>query len=347
MAAIAMMLVLSGCDYSFTQRQSVFDTKGPVAEMQLDVMWRTFYVTGFLFLTVGGALVYTIIRYRKRATDSPDFRPKQSHGNPLIEVGLIAASALMLVTIAVPTVRGIVDMNEVPEEYLNGKEPLEVTVIGYQWWWMFEYPEEGIETSNELVIPINRPVKLKLHSADVNHSFWLPKLAGKKDLIPGQENTMWIMGEEAGKYWGQCAEFCGESHARMLFRAFVKPEQEYRAWVEKQKSPPEEPDTELQAMGQKLFTQKGCVSCHRVGQNGGAIGPNLTHFGSRSSLAAGWRDNNRKNLIEWIRYPERVKPGNLMYEGVANMAGIKQIRKEKGLSRKETEALATYLLNLN
>lgn len=342
--AMATLFALSGCDYSFTQPQSALDPKGPVARMQLEVMWYTWWVTGFLFLTVGGALLYTVWKFRAKKTDDPNFMPAQSHGNPLIEVGLIAVSALMLVIMGIPTVKGIRDMYIIPDEH--NENVLEVNVTGYQWWWTFEYPELGVSTANEMVIPTGRTVKLNLYSADVIHSFWLPKLAGKTDLIPGQVNHMWIKADEDGKYWGQCAEYCGDSHAYMLFRAFAVPEDEFSDWVAKQKSPPAEPVTEAQALGQKLFVDKGCVGCHKIGDAGGVAGPILTHFGARSSLGAGWMENNRENLIRWIRHPETVKPGNLMYLGVGGMKGIRDIVKEQGLSDAETAALADYLLNL-
>lgn len=351
LAGLFLCVLLVGCDYSFTQPQSALDPKGPVAREQLKVMEYTWVVTGFLFVTVGGALLYTIWRFRARKGDDPNFRPAQSHGNPLIEVGLIAVSVLMLVIMGIPTIKGIMFMHEVPPQYDDGENVLVVNVTGYQWWWQFEYPDLGVVTSNEMVIPTGRTVMLKLRSADVIHSFWLPKLAGKTDLIPGQENTMWIRADESGKYWGQCAEYCGDSHAYMLFRAFAKPEAEFQQWVAHQKSAPVEPTTEAEVWGKKLFTEKGCIGCHMVGDQGGVVGPNLTHFGSRSSLAAGWMDNNRDNLIKWIRHPEEVKPGNIMYTGVdlgaaGRMEGIRDIAENRGLSQEEVAAMADYLLNL-
>lgn len=336
-------LILNGC--STQLKQSALDPKGPVAQMQYDVMMLTLYVVTGLFLVVGGAMAITVWRFRLRKGDDPNEIPDQSHGNPLIEVGLIVLSAAMLVIIAVPTLKGIAYMKNDPVEDYEG-EAIEVHVTGYQWWWQFDYPELGIKTSNELNIPVGRPIKLVLESADVNHSFWVPKLAGKTDLIPGQINRMWIEADEPGMFWGQCAEFCGDSHAYMLFRTVALEAEEFEAWVEHQRSAPVEPVETIAIQGKALFTEKGCIGCHMVGNAGGVVGPDLTHFGSRVTLAAGWMENTPENLRQWIQHPEEVKPGNLMYLGVGAMAGIKQIREEKGLSDEEVAALADYLHTL-
>ena len=252
--------------------------------------------------------------------EDPNAIPDQSHGNPLIEVGLIVLSASMLVIIGIPTLKGIAYMKNDPVEEYEG-EAIEIIVTGYQWWWNFEYPELGIKTSNEFSIPTGRPIKLVLKAADVIHSFWVPKLAGKTDLIPGQINRMWIEADEPGMYWGQCAEFCGDSHAYMLFRTISLEPDKFDEWVEHQKSAPVEPESTLAHTGKALFTEKGCIGCHMVGKVGGLAGPDLTHFGSRATLAAGWKANTLENLKEWIQYPEKVKPGNLMYLGVGTHGG--------------------------
>jgi cytochrome c oxidase subunit 2 len=340
---LPVVLAFTGC--STTLKQSALDPKGPVSQMQYDVMMLTLYVVTGLFIVVGGAMAYTVWRYRLKKGEDPKAIPDQSHGNPLIEVGLIVLSASMLVIIGIPTLKGIAYMKNDPVEEYEG-EAIEIIVTGYQWWWNFEYPELGIKTSNEFSIPTGRPVKLVLKAADVIHSFWVPKLAGKTDLIPGQINRMWIEADEPGMYWGQCAEFCGDSHAYMLFRTIALEPAEFDAWVEHQKSAPVEPDSTLAHTGKALFTEKGCIGCHMVGKVGGLAGPDLTHFGSRATLAAGWKANTLENLKEWIQYPEKVKPGNLMYLGVGTMAGIKQIREEKGLSDDEVAALADYLHTL-
>ena len=221
--------------------QSTFQTEGPVAKSQLDLFYITLWVCGILFVLVAGVLAYGTLKFRGTDSDAEKAPPEQSHGNPLIELGLIAVSVVALVVIAVPTLRGIWYTYDVPEaEKANAYE---VTATGYQWWFKFEYPKEQIEgagalvTSNELVIPAGRPIRINLRTVDVIHSFWVPKLAGKVDMIPNRGNHLWLQADKPGYFWGQCAEFCGESHAVMRFRVIALAENEFNAWLAKQKSP--------------------------------------------------------------------------------------------------------------
>lgn len=387
------VLFLAGCDYQ--SRQSTFDPKGPLAKDQLDLFYITLWVVLFLFVTVGSALLYAVIRFRERKTDDPNFKPKQSHGNPAVELGLILGSIVMLVIIAIPTLQGIRFMHRMPVDeasqlanYYDGalsegdeSDVLLVYVYGWQWWWSFEYPQLGITTANELVIPVGKVVQLELRSKDVIHSFWLPKLAGKVDTIPGRTNSMWIQADEAGHYYGQCAEFCGESHAYMLFRADALETEDFNAWAKQHREGAAHPDgseswdqfrTDLAAYrgganvfdgddlleGAALFYTKGqCNTCHAVqGSNLalGVVAPDLTHVGSRKSLAAGWLDNRAsdegeidpgiqlQNLIDWVGHSQDIKPGNLMHKGTSGMMGLNQIE----LSQDEVRKIALYLQSL-
>jgi len=221
--------------------QSTFEAEGPVAKTQLDVFYVTVWVTGIIFVLVAAVLAYATIKYRVRPghdTDAPP--PEQSHGNPLIELGLIALSVVALVVIAVPTLRAIWFTYDVPEE--ERANAYEITATGYQWWFKFEYPSEQIDgagtlvSGNELVIPAGRPVRVNLRTIDVIHSFWVPKLAGKVDMMPNRGNHLWLKADEPGYFWGQCAEYCGESHAVMRFRVIALAENEFAAWVANQKS---------------------------------------------------------------------------------------------------------------
>lgn len=364
--AALLAVTLVGCG-RFDGPQSYLDPKGPLAQDQFNLFMITVWVTLFIFITVGGVLAWTTWRYRLRRDEDPKAIPAQMHGHPAVEIGLIIVSAALLVIIAIPTLRGIAYLKIMPEEYRE--DAVEVLVTGYQWWWKFEYPELGIETANEMVFPVDRAVHLRLRAADVQHSFWVPKLAGKTDLIPGQENIMWIKADEPGDYFGQCAEFCGDSHAYMLFRAQAVPPAEFDAWVENHRSGPTIPTTtrevtpamlslrddddpqakaEQVQLGITTFQQK-CSSCHKIGNAGGVVGPNLTHMASRTTLAAGWIENNPVNLARWIARPDQVKPGNYMWLGYrmpgteSVMAGIKDIE----LSAEEVNALVAYLGQLH
>jgi len=351
---LVTVLLLSGC-INTNSHQSALDPKGPVAQNQYDAFMLTLYVTGFLWITVGGALLYAVWRFRARKSDDPNAMPKQSHGNVPVELGLVIASAICLVIIAVPTLTGIVYMKTVPVR--AGQEPITVEATGFQWWFEFRYPQENVITANEFVVPVDTPIRVNLRSGDVIHSFWLPKLAGKVDFIPGQENFIWFQADEAGEYYGQCAEFCGDSHAYMLFRCREVSDAEYRVWLEHQKKDaalpldapaqlvqlPENADEALVAAGQEAFNTH-CITCHTLGKSGGKTGPNLTHFASRNTLAAGWLENTPENLYRWIRHPDAVKPGNYMWRGVPLAgAGVMQGLSEKQISDEEIRALVAYL----
>jgi cytochrome c oxidase subunit 2 len=346
-----------------TGRQSALDPQGPVAQNQADIFYITLWVTLFLFVTVGGALAFSTWKFRARKSDDPNFMPKQSHGHPLVEVGLVVASTALLVVIAIPTFGGIILKKKVPAEFEEGA--IEVNVTGYQWWWGFEYPEHGFHTANELVFPAGRAVKLNLNANDVIHSFWLPKLAGKTDLIPGQQNFMWIKADEPGYFWGQCAEYCGDSHAYMLFRAQALSEEDWNAWLARQQEQtvvgggdytprvvsedPEAVDAELIAHGTELFVAN-CARCHSVDPLVQTTGPNLAHFGSRTAIAAGWLENEPENLAHWILEPHKVKPGNFMWLGFPDPNDSKTVQmeglKDANLTQGDVDALVAYLYTL-
>lgn len=218
--------------------QSTLDTKGPVAAEQAKVFYTTVWVTMVIFVIVSSVLAYATLKFKARnAAEEHAAPPEQGHGNPLIELGLIAASVFALVIIAVPTLRAIWYDYDVPEA--ERENMYEVVATGYQWWFRFEYPEQlengHVLTGNELVIPAHRPVRINLRTVDVIHSFWVPKLAGKVDMIPNRGNKLWLQADEAGYYWGQCAEYCGESHAVMRFRVIALEPEEFAAWVANQK----------------------------------------------------------------------------------------------------------------
>jgi cytochrome c oxidase subunit II len=241
--------LLSGC-FWFDGPQSSFDPNGPVAREQLDLFYLTCWVTLVIFIFVGGFLAYAMVKFRARSdADLHAEPPEQQHGNPVIEVGLIAASVFSLVIIAIPTLKGIWLTYDVPEaEKANSYE---VTATGYRWWFKFDYPNEmaqvpdptgklvnaPLTTGSELVIPAGRPVHINLRTVDVIHSFWIPKLAGKVDMVPNRGNVLWIEADKPGYFWGQCAEFCGESHALMRFRVIALGPREFNDWLNAQIAP--------------------------------------------------------------------------------------------------------------
>jgi cytochrome c oxidase subunit 2 len=222
--------------------QSTIKVAGPVARSQLEVFYVTCWVTLVIFIIVGGVLAYATLKFRARTeAEEKAVPPEQGHGNPLIELGLIGASVFALVIIAIPTLKGIWYTYDVPED--RKADTYEITATGYQWWFKFEYPSEQIAgagaltTGNELVIPAGRPVRINIRTVDVIHSFWVPKLAGKVDMIPNRANHLWVQADKPGYFWGQCAEYCGDSHAVMRFRVIALDPKEFNEWREAQKLP--------------------------------------------------------------------------------------------------------------
>ncbi len=328
--AIAVLLLglaaVLGCngDYPQSALHPTSDLAGRLDGLFLQIFW---WAVG-VFVVVEGILLLTIVRWREKP-GSP--RPEDVHGHLLLEVGWTLAPALILVAIAIPTIRTIfvVDNPPPPES-----DPLTVEVIGRQWWWEFRYPDQGFTTANEAHIPVGRTVDFRLRTADVIHSFWVPRLAGKRDLVPGRENRIWFTADSVGVYWGQCAEYCGTAHALMSFRVVVDPPEVFEAWLAANAADAARPAEAEARAGQGVFLSNACVSCHTIRGTSaaGRFGPDLTHFGSRLTLAAGVLENNRENLIRWIDSTQHVKPGNLM--------------PEVELSRQQVEQLAAFLLSL-
>ncbi|WP_304826443.1 cytochrome c oxidase subunit II [Candidatus Binatus sp.] len=224
-----------------------------------------------------------------------------------LEVAWTLGPALILLMISIPTVRTIFRSQTARAP----ADALAIKVIGHQWWWDFQYPD-GIKTANELHIPSGRAVRLKLESDDIIHSFWVPQLGGKRDLVPGQVNEIALVATTPGMYPGQCAEFCGLSHANMRFRVFVDSPADFAKWQAAEIAGPAAapPDDHLAADGAKVFANSPCTTCHTIqGVSKGYLGPELTHFGSRSTLAAGVLANTPDNVAKWITDPQSIKPG--------------------------------------
>jgi cytochrome c oxidase subunit II len=271
--------------------------------------WFVLAITGAIFVTVVGLLAYSIVRFRARPSDETR-EPAQLYGSNQIEFAWTAIPLLIVIVLVLTTVRTIYDVQAAAEP----PNAVHVRVIGHQWWWEFQYPDLGIITANELHVPLSDPLHptptwLQLESADVAHSFWVPRLAGKTDVIPGRMNTMWIDPHKPGIYLGQCAEFCGTEHALMLIRVIVEPRARFDQWVAAQQRPVAKQDTA--AHGREIFESNACVSCHAVKGTSarGTYGPDLTHLMSRETLGSGAALNTPEHLKIWVRDPARIKPG--------------------------------------
>jgi cytochrome c oxidase subunit II len=269
-------------------------------------------VTAAIFVVVGGLLVYSVVKFRGRAIDAGR-EPAQVYGSTQIELAWTVIPVLIVILLFLATARVIHAIQDTPKP----AAALDVTVIGHQFWWEFRYPKLGIVTANELHIPASDPAHptptfLKLLSADTDHSFWVPELGGKTDLIPNRVNEMWLDPLRPGIYLGQCAQYCGTQHAKMLLRVSVDRPVEFAAWVRAQQQASAQ-DARVMA-GKRVFEHTACINCHAVGGTpaNGRFGPDLTHLMSRSTLASGAAQNTHANLRLWIQNPDAIKPGSLM-----------------------------------
>ncbi len=349
LAALAILaLLLAACSGD----ASALDPAGPYAQAPHDLILVVFAVAAVVFVFVQGLIVVSIVKFRRKKDDD-DALPVQVHGNTRLEVLWTIIPALILVAIAVPTVQLVFETMAEPEE-----EFLTVEVIGHRWWWEFYYPEHDIYTANEMAIPVGVPVRLELTAADparspdqgVLHSFWIPRLAGKQDAVPGQTTYLNLQADEPGRYIGMCAEYCGLSHANMRQRVVAMPADEYAAWVEAQTQPAAQPaDGSLEAQGAELFRDLGdgrqaCVSCHQIWDGDGArapgIGPDLTHLMSREEFAGAIHEMTEENLRAWLADPNAMKP--MQYE-TDNRIGMPNLN----LSEDELDALVAYMLTLD
>ena len=359
-AAAALFLLAAGCSQGY---QSTWDPIGPVAQKQLQLFNVLLWTMVAVFVLVEGALIYIVIRYRRRPGQP---RPPQIHGHTALEITWTVIPTALILGLGIWSVFTLFELDQPPTDQ---GEILEVTVTGHQWYFEFEYPDAGggkrISTANELKIPVDRPISLVMESDDVLHSFWVPKLGGKVDVVPTRRNTLWLMADSdmieqplPATYYGQCAELCGLAHAQMRFRVTVMTEEDYQDWV-RNYSPPQALTPTAQ-QGRTLF-QIHCSLCHTVNgpevesvaksridsflTGGDAVavpGPNLTDLRTRQTLGAGIIDFSVENLRNWIRNPEDIKPGNWMYDKAA-------LYKEGGdatLSDAEIDALIEYLLEL-
>jgi cytochrome c oxidase subunit 2 len=306
---------------------------GPVAEQADNLFRPVFWIAAAIFFFVEGLLIYAVWRFRRRSDADA---PKQIHGNTRLEIFWTVLPAMLLAGIGVPTVLTIFDVAEKPV----GPDVVHVKVTGHQWWWEYEYlglpGGQTVKTANELVIPTGRWVSLDITSVDVIHSFWVPKLAGKQDAIPGKTNFIKLRTEEPGVFEGQCAEYCALSHANMRLRVIAQPTAEFDRWLQRQLRPAP-PATGL-ALQRLTNTCAACHTVRGVEGVGGAIGPDLTHFASRSRFAGSMFDLTAENLASWLNNPDAMKPL------ADHPAG--PTMPDYGLTQQEIDALVAYLMTL-
>lgn len=314
--SVAWWMFLFACTARTKSATNIFDPAGTPAHSIFGLSMLVLSVTVIIFLIVGGLLLYALLRFRHRPGDS-SHEPAQIYGSNQIELAWTVIPILIVVMLFLTTTRVILSTESIPKPARS----LDVTVIGHQFWWEYRYPGLGVVTANELHIPVSDPAHptptyLNMSSADVTHSFWVPRLAGKMDVIPNRVNTMWIDPQEPGIYLGQCAQYCGMQHAKMLLRVYAQSPEDFAAWIKQQQRPANQDFTgnQVAAEGQTVFLHNACINCHTVAGTvaTGRFGPDLSHLATRDTIASGSIPNTPQNLKQWINDPSSMKPGALM-----------------------------------
>jgi cytochrome c oxidase subunit II len=359
-------LLLAACSAEDNGQNSL-KPEGPQAEKIDRLFIPVFWISVAVGVLVLGAVVVFALRFRYRSGKNEN--PKQIHGSTPLEIGWTIVPALILAVVAVPTIITIFDLNKEPTG-----DVLKVTAVGKQWWWEFKYPEQDVVTANELVIPSGRPVRVSLTACDeslpdkcnVIHSFWVPELNGKRDVVPGHNNFTTIEADKPGTYLGQCAEYCGLSHANMRFRVIAKEPGEFDRWIGEQQQGPAVPfqvgtgaQTQPAGPTQELMSTKfQCTNCHSVGDSKvSSYGPNLTHLASRTTFASGYYELTRDRLVEWVHnapglIPMQSKncrdPGEPAAGKCVGMPSFSRDTPagQPTMTQQEAEQIADYLLQL-
>ena len=297
---------------SSTGPTNIFAPQSTPAKSIVHLSLFVLCITGIIFAVVSTLLVYSLLKFRAGSA-SANSEPAQVYGSTQIELAWTIIPVLIVVVLFMATARVV----HAIQDAQMPASAVEVTVIGHQFWWEYRYPQLGVVTANELHIPVSdpahpTPTSLQLLSADTDHSFWIPELAGKTDLVPNHPNRMWMDPEQAGTFVGQCAQYCGTQHAKMLLRVSVDTPEDFAEWVREQQQPAVA--NERVAAGERVFETTACINCHSI--NGtvanGRFGPDLTHLMSRTTIAAGAALNTPENLRLWIQNPDAIKRGSLM-----------------------------------
>lgn len=323
LAAVGLMMQACG-HYPAT----TFAPRSNLTQSIQDLYFEVIGWDSLILLLVVALVVLIIVRYSTRPTGRPTPPPPVFESRAL-EVAWVAGPALILAFIAVPSLHLVYSSQ-------RAKPPADALIINitaHQWWWQGNYPQLGIQTANEFHIPVNRPVRFIMRSADVIHSFWIPQLGAKRDVVPGHVNEITFTPDKTGEYFGECAEFCGLGHTNMRFRVFVDSPTAFANWATDQTAPPHAPASGPARKGQMIFSTSACTPCHTIrGFSTGKIAPDLTHFASRTTFGGGTFKNTPQNVAKWITNPSAMKPG-------AQMPAL-------GLSGPELKDLVAYLESL-
>jgi cytochrome c oxidase subunit 2 len=286
---------------------NIFAPVSTPAQSIFDLSVLVLGVAAAIFVLVSALLTYSIVRYRKKRQDDGR-EPPQVYGSSQVELAWTITPVIIVLVLFLASARVVFGVQDAPRP----RSSLEVTVVGHRYWWEYRYPGLNVVTANELHVPVGEATFLNLLSADTDHSFWVPRLAGKTDLIPNHPNQMWIEPHETGLYLGQCAQYCGTQHAKMLLRVYVQSREDFDRWIKEQGAAAH--TDESSSEGRKIFESTACINCHTVAGTAanGRFGPDLTHLMSRETIASGIAANTPENLRRWIQRPDDLKPGSLM-----------------------------------
>lgn len=317
---------------SFSSPTNIFSPASTPAHSIIGLSLFVLAITACIFVAVFSLLAYAVVKFRKRVDDDGR-EPAQVYGSNQVEVAWTVIPILIVVVLFMATARVIANVqNAAPPD-----NAIQVVAVGHQFWWEYRYPGANVVTANELHVPVSDPANptptfIKLLSADTDHSFWVPRLQGKTDLIPNRTNGTWIEPQQTGLYLGQCAQYCGTQHAKMLLRVYVQSRGDFDRWLQEQSQPAHLSDTASE--GRRIFESTGCMNCHRVAGTAadGRYGPDLTHLMSRDTIASGIATNTHEQLLQWVKDPDTIKPG-------ARMPAM-------GLNDRELNAVAAYLETL-
>jgi cytochrome c oxidase subunit II len=339
---LSVFLWLGGVGFAAPPAQpssstSIFSPVSTPADSIFGLSLLVLAVSAVIFVVVAGLLLYSAVKFRRKANDDSR-EPPQVYGSNQLELAWTVIPVLIVVVLFLTSARVI-------HEVQDARQPagaIQVTVVGHQFWWEYRYTQYGFVTANELHVPVSDPKEptptfLTLLSADTDHAFWVPRLAGKTDLIPNHPNTMWIDPRETGVYLGQCSQYCGTQHAKMLLRVYVQPRADFDQWVQAQQQavPASVSAGSQEAEGRRVFESTACINCHaaRGTVANGRFGPDLTHLMSRDTIGSGAAPNTPQNLRLWIEDPDAIKPGSLM--------------PAMNLSEQDFDSLTAYLLTLH
>jgi cytochrome c oxidase subunit 2 len=301
----------------------VLDPASPNAATIRSIFLVVSLISLAIFVIVVTLIGLSLVRFRSTG----NALPKQAFGSHVAEIFWTLPPLIIVLSLGVASARLIYSISVMPSREISPIQPADIVVIGHQWWWEVRYPQAGAITANEIHVPIGKKLCVQVDSADVIHSFWMPQLGPKIDMVPGQHNFLWLEADRAGTYDGACSEFCGDQHAWMRFIVVADPEAEYQAWLVEQAKPARMPEDAVALAGRSFVVSQTCLNCHEIrGINAGvAAGPDLTHVASRRLLGAGVMENTPVTLERWLLNPEEYKPGCMMPNFTLSEAQLQQV----------------------